>query len=717
MQIHKLFLGFPSGEMVVRNALPSTPAARRLRAVRLSRLGFAALLTSLLAWTAAVPFASAQTAAASRLKSANVTSKSDMVASPGGLRHTNDADLGHFSSEKMTVELVLAPANEPELNDFLTKLYDTTSPSYHQWLGTGEFNSRFAPSDAQIAAVKQHLEAHGLVVEATASPFRVRATGPSSNVEEAFGTTLHNYRDAQGTAYFSNASEVRMPTSLVAGVRGVVGLASNLRQRPVRAQLPVGNASAAFRSPSCELPYPTEEQLFTLINAGMIGELGPDGVQAGYGGGPGCTGLTPSQRNSIYGAPDVGPRGKGEGVTLAVFEQTAYQHSDIETWAHTFYGNDYTPPLVDIPVDGGPLNPICPAGDGCAPADQYAYAADGEADEDIEMELAIAPAAKSILVYTTPFDNTGQTVLDEWTQIANDNRADVISTSYYGCELLDSMAFIQAENILFRQMAAQGQSMFASAGDNGPFACGPDGGLEDPATQTWVTAVGGTSFESFNPGFDPNPKYPEGVETVWNAYDLCSEQGPNAGNDNKGGLFWCYGITDAGGGGPSTVWGRPFYQFGPGVTNPYTTYGNGTTQCELAPIGTPCREIPDISADADGYTAYAEYCTGNASTPGTNCGTPPIDGWFQVAGTSASSPFWAGIIADRVGYFHRRVGNANPLLYLLFNLDYHGYFHDITGIGQAVNNNGLYPTTPGYDMATGIGTPKMDALITGHPEY
>jgi len=24
----------------------------------------------------------------------------------------------------------------------------------------------------------------------------------------------------------------------------------------------------------------------------------------------------------------------------------------------------------------------------------------------------------------------------------------------------------------------------------------------------------------------------------------------------------------------------------------------------------------------------------------------------------------------------------------------------------------MFPTTPGYDMATGIGTPKMTALIT-----
>jgi len=41
--------------------------------------------------------------------------------------------------------------------------------------------------------------------------------------------------------------------------------------------------------------------------------------------------------------------------------------------------------------------------------------------------------------------------------------------------------------------------------------------------------------------------------------------------------------------------------------------------------------------------------------------------------------------------------------------------NDITGIGQRTNNNGLFPTTPGYDLATGIGSPKMNAIITGFP--
>jgi hypothetical protein len=37
------------------------------------------------------------------------------------------------------------------------------------------------------------------------------------------------------------------------------------------------------------------------------------------------------------------------------------------------------------------------------------------------------------------------------------------------------------------------------------------------------------------------------------------------------------------------------------------------------------------------------------------------------------------------------------------------------GVGamqKAATSNGLYPTTPGYDLATGIGSPRMTALIT-----
>jgi hypothetical protein len=43
------------------------------------------------------------------------------------------------------------------------------------------------------------------------------------------------------------------------------------------------------------------------------------------------------------------------------------------------------------------------------------------------------------------------------------------------------------------------------------------------------------------------------------------------------------------------------------------------------------------------------------------------------------------------------------------------YFHDITGHGQSVTSNGHFLVRPGYDLATGIGTPIMAALITATP--
>ena len=146
----------------------------------------------------------------------------------------------------------------------------------------------------------------------------------------------------------------------------------------------------------------------------------------GYGGGPGCSGLTPSQTNSLYGAPHLGSHAKGQGVRLAVFELSAYQHSDINTWAQTFYGPGYTPPLEDITVDGGPLAPVCPSGDTCPP-NFNGYAGDIEVDADIETQLAVAPDARQLLVYNAPNDFTGQTELDEYTRIAKDNLADVRS--------------------------------------------------------------------------------------------------------------------------------------------------------------------------------------------------------------------------------------------------------------------------------------------------
>jgi kumamolisin len=661
-----------------------------------SRIGIPALIAgAMLAATAGVANAAQPTA-------------SNFSAIPQSLASTTDTDVGSFTSSSMTVTVVLAPSNQTQLSNLLSSAYNPQSPGYQQWLSTGQFDAQFAPSANTVSAVTNYLQSNGLTVSKTASPFMIRATGPSSAVSGVFQTTLRNYVNRQGLSYHSNGTAVQLPNSIAANVLGVVGLSNSVRPH---SQIMFDYHHQRQPIPSCEAPYPTVAQLFNAVNNGVS-------FPFGYGGGPGCQGLTPSQLNSLYNAPSFGASGQGRGVNLAVFELSAYQHSDILTWAHQFYGSRYSPPLVDITVDGGPLNAICPSGDECPPAFEF-YAGDIEVDADIEMQLAIAPAAQRILVYNAPNDFTGQTELDEYTQIANDNIADVVSSSWGLCENDAGAAYVQAENLIFIQMALQGQSVFGAAGDTGAFDCIRSDGttivnVGDPPSQPWVTSVGGTSFYTFNPNANPNPDYPYGVETVWNVDNIC-----NASNSEGGqpGFFWCAELG-AGGGGYSQFWGQPFYQFGPGVISSRTAYGNGTTQCSLARKGTPCREVPDVSANADPYTPYAEYCTGSAATLNSVCATitgPPA-GWFGIGGTSLSSPVWSAIIADRDGFRRARSGNVNPLLYRLFNSG-GGYFHDISGLHQSTNNNGLFPVTPGYDMATGIGTPNMEAIITGFPQW
>jgi hypothetical protein len=63
-------------------------------------------------------------------------------------------------------------------------------------------------------------------------------------------------------------------------------------------------------------------------------------------------------------------------------------------------------------------------------------------------------------------------------------------------------------------------------------------------------------------------------------------------------------------------------------------------------------------------------------------------------------------------YQGSRVGFLNPVLYGLFDTDAGKYFNDVVPTAKTAYTNGYFPTTRGYDEATGIGTPKMAPLIT-----
>src|SRR5205807_1802979 len=99
-----------------------------------------------------------------------------------------------------------------------------------------------------------------------------------------------------------------------------------------------------------------------------------------------------------------------------------------------------------------------------------------------------------------------------------------------------------------------------------------------------------------------------------------------------------------------------------------------------------CRQVPDISGDADPSTGYLIYYNGS----GKASGSP--HGWQSIGGTSAASPTWAGLIAlaDAAPPCHGApIGFANPNLYTVAARAYARDFHDVrSGNNDFTGTNG-----------------------------
>jgi subtilase family serine protease len=189
---------------------------------------------------------------------------------------------------------------------------------------------------------------------------------------------------------------------------------------------------------------------------------------------------------------------------------------------------------------------------------------------DIETVIALAPRP-SLLVYPVPDVLTAKAAIDEYTRIVDDDRAQILSTSYGLCEAVTraiTPGLIACENTVFEQAATEGISVFAASGDSGSEACEQfskrlkELATQEPASQPFVTGVGGTELTAIGP---------PPAQRVWNEARI---------------------TEGAGGGGISSVWAMPPWQKGPGAASRLSS-------------GRPChaargyyREVPDLSASA-----------------------------------------------------------------------------------------------------------------------
>lgn len=383
-------------------------------------------------------------------------------------------------------------------------------------------------------------------------------------------------------------------------------------------------------------------------------------------------------RNAYDIAPLIKKGFTGKGQTIVIIDSFGSPTliSDLKTF-DAGYGLPDPPSIQQLaPLGSVPFNPNS--------GDQLGWAE--ETSLDVQWSHALAPDA-NIVVLTSPVSETqGVQGMPEFLALEkyalDHHLGKIISQSWATTEntLFDkSSEFVfDGFEAFYKQAAREHVSIFASAGDSGTANVDVAGNTYPfptvgyPSSSPYVTAVGGTSLYA-----DTNGNYQS--EIVWN--DLATQ-----GLDES-----------ATGGGISQHFREPDYQKD---TLPKTV------QKELNGY----RGLPDISYNADPYTAVPVYLGFLGAK---------ANGFYLFGGTSEGAPQWAGITALANQYAHHPLGFLNPALYQIGKKSSEAKqsYHDIT-----VGNNGTdkmtgYAATPGWDAATGWGTPKVEELVEELAHY
>jgi subtilase family serine protease len=243
------------------------------------------------------------------------------------------------------------------------------------------------------------------------------------------------------------------------------------------------------------------------------------------------------------------------------------------------------------------------------------------------------------------------TLVDAITSLVQRNDVSVMSLSVDFIPSKKTQPLIRQSLKLFRQAATGGKTILVASGDFGPLAVfkpKPKRGVTSFAQSPFVTAVGGTTPTASS----PEDAVGYGSEVVWQDGDMAS------------------------GGGKSTQ-PRPKWQKG---------------------LKSNRRTVPDVS-----LAAAAVYPI-------------PFDGGITccVSGTSAAAPSWAGLIAMLDQQTGTPAGLINPKLYELGNAQAQAgpaVFFDIVEGSNSIMTAKGFPAKPGYDLATGWGTPNVAALF------
>jgi subtilase family serine protease len=516
------------------------------------------------------------------------------------------------SSRRLKLFIGLATRDEQGLDTFIEQLYAPSNANYHHYLSPEEFARRFGPAEEDYQTVIAYAKANGLnVTQQYSDRVVLSVEGAVADIEKALHVTMLTYPHPTESRTFY-APDAEPSVALTVPLLHIAGLNNYTLPHPKQKHHPVNRSANTAKS----LVKPKEGSA-------------PDGQLWG---------------NDFRDAYVPGTRLTGAGQNLGLLEFEGYYAKDITDYEDAIgMSASNRPQMVIVPLDGG-----------ATPEDGDDNGE--EASGDIEMAVSMAPGLSNIYVFESDYAS-----FDEmFASMVTYTNISQFSCSWGGDDSKDPTS-----EVLFKQMATQGQSFFNASGDDGAFV----GDVEFPSDSPSIMQVGGTTMTDGSA-----PSYPWRSEVVW-----------NWGLDEAGNyLDSSAGATS---GGISTYYAIPSWQ-----SNSITTANAGSKTM---------RNIPDIAANADNAYLYTD--------DGQKSG--------GYGGTSDAAPLWAAFTAlvnqQAAACGRQPVGFLNPALYALASTtSYASLFHDITsGENTWDSSPSKFYAVAGYDLCCGLGSMNGTNLI------
>jgi subtilase family serine protease len=568
-----------------------------------------------------------------------------------------------------------------------TAVSDPNSSSYGHYLSPAQVRARYAATDATVSSVRHWLSSAGFTVGATASNNAyVQASGTAAQIQHAFAVHLNIY-SVKGQHRRAVDANLSLPSSILSSVTSVSGLNQSL-SKPLNSGATAAPAVAppppGFRNaPPCGAYY---GQKIDRTDPPFNGRHLPY-APCGY---------KPAQMRSVYGIAGTVNRGvSGRGQTVAILDAFASPtlYADAAKYARL---NDRGHPLLRSQFSEHVFPENAGNEDLCDASGWYS-----EQSLDVEAVHGMAPGAH--ILYVGAADCLDSSLVQALNYVVAGRLADVVSNSYGNLGEDNITADeVQAYNQIAIQGALEGMTINFSSGDSGDEVTlgntqQPE--ADFPASDPWLTAVGGTSLGI-------GAKGQRVVETGWETtkYTL------------TGGTWVSNGYLYGSGGGTSRLFAEPRYQRG--VVPDSLARQNQTD-------GNRGRVVPDISMDGDPNTGFL---IGETQTFPDGV----YYGQYRIGGTSLSAPLFSGLMAVSNQLVHFDHGFVNPVLYQftsrtraiddvrhvtggVVRVDFVNRLDATDGLTTSVRTfdfQGLaIHTTPGYDNVTGLGVPDGLAFL------